>query len=90
MISKRHCAHIDAITSLKHPKRRECAECLKTGATWVHLRTCQECGTTAVLRRLSEPPRQEACPRDGPSRHRIRGAGWALAVLLSGRRVRGM
>jgi len=44
----------------------------------------------ALLRRLSEPPRQETRPRDGPSRHRIRRAGWALAVLLSGRRVRGM
>src|ERR1700730_15481723 len=46
MMSDGHCAHIDVITSVKQPKRREWAECLKTGATWVHLRTCQECGTT--------------------------------------------
>jgi hypothetical protein len=46
MMSNGHCAHIDAITSVKPAQRRECAECVKTGATWVHLRTCQECGTT--------------------------------------------
>jgi len=46
MTSKKNCSHIDAIASVKHAKRRECAECVKTGATWVHLRPCQECGTT--------------------------------------------
>lgn len=38
------CSHIDAVTSVKHPRRRECEECVKIGAEWVHLRTCQECG----------------------------------------------
>lgn len=37
------CAHIDAITEIKHPKKHECEECVKTGSRWVHLRTCQEC-----------------------------------------------
>ena len=40
------CNHIDAISTVKQPKRRECQECIKTGDTWVHLRTCQECGGT--------------------------------------------
>ncbi len=40
------CAHIDAITEIKQPKRRVCEECVKIGAGWVHLRTCQECGVT--------------------------------------------
>jgi hypothetical protein len=40
------CAHIEAITSVKHPKRRECEDCVKMGGRWVHLRTCQECGGT--------------------------------------------
>lgn len=40
------CAHIDAIASVKHPQRRECEDCVKIGARWVHLRTCQECGGT--------------------------------------------
>ncbi len=40
------CAHIGGITTVKHPKRHECAECVKVGSGWVHLRTCQQCGVT--------------------------------------------
>jgi hypothetical protein len=40
------CSHISTITTVKHAKRRECEECVKIGSGWVHLRTCQECGTT--------------------------------------------
>jgi hypothetical protein len=40
------CSHISAITTVKNAKRRECEECVKIGSGWVHLRTCQECGTT--------------------------------------------
>ena len=50
------CKHIDAIASVKQPKRRECDDCVKIGATWVHLRTCQECGGTR-------------CCDDSPNRH---------------------
>ena len=51
------CAHIEAITTVKHAKRRQCDECVKIGARWVHLRTCQECGTTraATTRRTVTP-----------------------------------
>ncbi len=40
------CAHLGAITNVKQAKRRECAECVKIKAQWVHLRTCQQCGAT--------------------------------------------
>jgi hypothetical protein len=50
------CEHIDAITTIKHPIRQECDECVKIHARWVHLRTCQECGTTL-------------CCDDSPHRH---------------------
>ena len=40
------CAHINAIEFVKLPKHRECDECVKIGAGWVHLRTCQACGST--------------------------------------------
>lgn len=40
------CDHIAAIESVKTPERRECEECVKTGARWVHLRTCQTCRVT--------------------------------------------
>lgn len=50
------CAHLKAITTVKKAKRHECAECVKMGSRWVHLRTCQECGGTA-------------CCDDSPNRH---------------------
>jgi hypothetical protein len=40
------CEHIAAVVTIKTAARRECAECVKTGARWMHLRTCQECGVT--------------------------------------------
>lgn len=40
------CGHLDGITSIKQPSKRVCEECVKIGARWVHLRTCQTCGVT--------------------------------------------
>jgi uncharacterized UBP type Zn finger protein len=40
------CQHIEAITDVTHAKARRCEECVKIGARWVHLRTCQSCGVT--------------------------------------------
>lgn len=40
------CAHIDALGDLKKSKQHVCEECVKLGARWVHLRTCQTCGVT--------------------------------------------
>jgi len=42
----RGCGHLNAVESVKQPEVRECAECVKIGAEWVHLRTCQQCGAT--------------------------------------------
>jgi Zn-finger in ubiquitin-hydrolases and other protein len=50
------CTHIEVITTVKRPKRRECEECVKSGSSWVHLRTCQQCGGTH-------------CCDDSPGRH---------------------
>ena len=40
------CTHLRAITTVKQAKRMACEECVKIGASWVHLRTCQDCGRT--------------------------------------------
>jgi hypothetical protein len=40
------CRHIDAVATIKHAKQHACEECVKIGAAWVHLRTCQTCGAT--------------------------------------------
>jgi hypothetical protein len=40
------CTHISAIDNVKKAHQRVCEECVKIGARWVHLRTCQTCGRT--------------------------------------------
>ena len=83
------CSHIEAIESLKQPGRRECEECVKIRASWVHLRTCQACGVTRCCD-IAQPSRQQACRA---SRHPVVASAEtrrALALLLSGRRVRGV
>ena len=62
------CPHIDAITSVKHAERRECAECVKTGARWMHLRTCQSCGTTLCC---DSSPNRHASEHARASRHHV-------------------
>ncbi len=37
------CSHLDHIHRVT-PSANGCEECLKIGATWVHLRECLECG----------------------------------------------
>src|SRR5437016_2618159 len=56
IVANQACGHIESITTIKHPKRRECEDCVKIGARWLHLRTCQECGATL-------------CCDDSPNRH---------------------
>ena len=46
MTPQSSCPHLQAIKNVKHEKRHECEECVKSGASWVHLRTCQTCGVT--------------------------------------------
>ena len=50
------CGHITSISAVRHAAKHECEECVKTGSRWVHLRTCQECGTTQ-------------CCDDSPNKH---------------------
>ena len=40
------CEHLEAVSEVKTARRVECDECVKTGDSWVHLRTCQTCGGT--------------------------------------------
>lgn len=40
------CDHLASVKHLKFAERHECDECVKTGDSWVHLRTCQTCGVT--------------------------------------------
>ena len=62
------CSHIAAITAVKHPGERVCAECVKTGDEWVHLRTCQECGVTLCC---DSSPNRHATRHARASRHPV-------------------
>ncbi|HAK06022.1 MAG TPA: hypothetical protein DCO65_01920 [Spartobacteria bacterium] len=61
-MSDRGCSHLNAITSIKQVNHPECAECVKIGAQWFHLRTCQQCGVTL-------------CCDSSPNRHASKHAG---------------
>jgi hypothetical protein len=55
------CAHLQAIAEVKPPKSQACEACVEIGGTWVHLRTCQQCGVTF-------------CCDSSPNRHASRHA----------------
>ena len=62
------CRHIDAVTDVKHAKERKCEECVKMGARWVHLRTCQDCGVTLCC---DSSPNQHATKHARASHHPV-------------------
>lgn len=66
------CSHISAITSVKHPKKRECEECVKMHASWVHLRTCQTCGVTLCC---DSSPNRHASKHAHASTHPVIASG---------------
>jgi hypothetical protein len=62
------CPHLAAVTNVRLPARRECDECVKMGATWVHLRTCQTCGVTLCC---DSSPNQHATKHARRSQHPV-------------------
>jgi hypothetical protein len=64
------CSHIDAVTDIKAARRAECEECVKAGARWVHLRTCQTCGVTL-------------CCDSSPNRHASKHARQSTHPVIS-------
>ena len=44
-VIRKTCEHLESF-DLRKPGTYECAECVKSGEKWVHLRTCQDCGVT--------------------------------------------
>lgn len=62
------CGHVSAISSVRQASRQECDECVLIGARWVHLRTCQECGTTLCC---DSSPNRHASAHARSSRHPV-------------------
>jgi hypothetical protein len=72
MTANAPCAHIRAITAVKLPKKRECEECVKIGARWVHLRTCQDDGRTLCC---DDSPNKHASKHARASGHPVIASG---------------
>lgn len=62
------CTHIEAVHTVVHPKTRACEECVKIGACWVHLRTCQSCGATLCC---DSSPNRHASKHTRATRHPV-------------------
>jgi hypothetical protein len=67
-VQEEACSHIEAISTVKPPRRRECEECVKMGARWVHLRTCQNCGITLCC---DSSPNRHASQHARTSKHPV-------------------
>jgi hypothetical protein len=64
----RPCNHLNRIKEVKPAARYECDECVKEGGTWVHLRTCQRCGTTLCC---DKSPRRHASKHAAEAGHPV-------------------
>jgi hypothetical protein len=78
MMTAKACAHIEGLEAVKTPRAHECEECVKIGARWVHLRTCQTCGVTLCC---DSSPNKHASTHARASHHPViasaeRGERW--------------
>jgi Zn-finger in ubiquitin-hydrolases and other protein len=62
------CAHIRAVEAVRRGESNECEDCVRIGADWVHLRTCQTCGGT---RCCDSSPNQHATRHAKASGHPV-------------------
>jgi len=62
------CPHITELQEVKAPRQKACEECVRTGASWVHLRTCQSCGATLCC---DSSPNRHARAHAGASGHPV-------------------
>ena len=67
-MSDEGCPHINAITDVKQAKQRVCEECVKIHSTWMHLRTCQQCGVTLCC---DNSPNRHASKHASASHHPV-------------------
>jgi Zn-finger in ubiquitin-hydrolases and other protein len=62
------CPHLAAVATVRTATTYECEECVRIGAEWVHLRTCQECGRTLCC---DQSPNQHARKHAAVSGHGV-------------------
>jgi hypothetical protein len=63
------CTHLDTIDQrLARDRGPGCAECLKIGSRWVHLRQCMQCGVVACC---DDSPMRHATKHNAATEHPI-------------------
>ena len=61
------CSHLDTVNVTELPDTVDgCADCLATGSTWVHLRSCLQCGHVGCC---DSSPRRHARAHAGEREH---------------------
>lgn len=87
------CTHLEGLIPVEPETRGGCPECLAAGGTWVHLRSCLECGHVGCC---DSSPNQHATAHARGSNHPLvqsiePGERWAYCyvddVLVPGRDV---
>ena len=68
MIRPKSCEELITLTAVKSAQAYVCDECVKTGDSWVHLRTCQTCGHTHCC---DSSPNQHATKHFLSSQHPV-------------------
>ena len=82
MLKQKNCEHLESFERTE-PQAYECDECVKTGDRWVHLRTCQSCGTTLCC---DSSPNRHATKHAADHNHPVMisaepGEGWAYCYV---------
>jgi hypothetical protein len=78
------CTHLDQVVFTEPPAQVEgCAECLRIGGRWVHLRMCQSCGKVGCC---DSSPNQHASKHARAHGHPILrsvepGEDWSWCVI---------
>jgi uncharacterized UBP type Zn finger protein len=80
-LKEKVCDHLKEFdpANKKNAESYECAECVKSGDMWVHLRTCQQCGITLCC---DSSPNQHASKHAKAHQHPVitsaePGENWA-------------
>ncbi|MEU5386660.1 UBP-type zinc finger domain-containing protein [Kitasatospora cineracea] len=67
------CHHLDSVRDAPGPPATGCADCLREGGTWVHLRACLSCGHVGCC---------DSSPGQHAHRHAHANAGHHIARSL--------